>query len=270
MVGLASLAAFKYMVVTAPNTLVGQFSGTMLLTRFPKSELHWTILKAFAANAFSFGAWLLCPVPLLLLHVLAKVRGVTLAGGAAPWLTTAGVLTGVVAANYTVYLLTPYDLQWHLDSSLSRLLLQVWPAFLVLYSMWVSPRFAVEPHPWTGRMSGLVRAAAGAVVLIVFSVGVYEARAYVNRPKIVLDRREVIAGKNSYTLKIAAFADERVAIRYTINGGPSQTFAASLNTQGTMTFPVSESTLRGVYRFTAFRKFADSEWIPSDVQIVVK
>ncbi len=114
---------------------------------------------------------------------------------------------------------------------------------------------------------------AALVVLIVFSVGVYEAGVYVNRPKppqIVLDRREVVAGKDSYTLTVTAFAEELVVIRYTLDSGPANTFNARLDSHGAITFPVSGSTPRGTYRFTAFRKIADSKWIPSDTRIVVK
>ena len=38
----------------------------------------------------------------------------------------------VLAGYYAVYILTPMDLQWHLDSSLERLLMHFWPSALLL------------------------------------------------------------------------------------------------------------------------------------------
>jgi len=34
---------------------------------------------------------------------------------------------------FAVYLITPYDLVWHLSHSLGRLFLQVWPSALFLF-----------------------------------------------------------------------------------------------------------------------------------------
>lgn len=43
----------------------------------------------------------------------------------------AGIVVGAMLAGYClVYLLTPYDLNWHLRNSLDRLLLQLWPSTL--------------------------------------------------------------------------------------------------------------------------------------------
>jgi hypothetical protein len=37
----------------------------------------------------------------------------------------------LMAAHIAVYLVTPYDLEWHLGTSLNRLLIQLWPTFLL-------------------------------------------------------------------------------------------------------------------------------------------
>jgi hypothetical protein len=41
----------------------------------------------------------------------------------------------MLAGYYAVYLLSPQDLAWHLDSSLVRLLLQVWPLALLAWAL---------------------------------------------------------------------------------------------------------------------------------------
>jgi hypothetical protein len=49
-----------------------------------------------------------------------------------------GYLTGLmtlgimVAGYYMAYVVTPQDLAWHLDSSINRLLLHLWPSALLL------------------------------------------------------------------------------------------------------------------------------------------
>ena len=40
------------------------------------------------------------------------------------------VLGVMIVAYYAVYVLTPYDLEWHLRTSAVRLLAQLWPAMV--------------------------------------------------------------------------------------------------------------------------------------------
>lgn len=47
----------------------------------------------------------------------------------------AWVLSLLLAGYFCVYLITPHDLHWHLGTSLSRLLLQAWPAAVFLWLM---------------------------------------------------------------------------------------------------------------------------------------
>lgn len=43
---------------------------------------------------------------------------------------------GIVLAGYaSVYALTPHDLAWHLETSLGRLLLQLWPLTLLILGL---------------------------------------------------------------------------------------------------------------------------------------
>jgi hypothetical protein len=48
------------------------------------------------------------------------------------WAMPVLVLLGMMAGHYMAYVLTPIDLQWHLENSLPRLMLQIWPTALVL------------------------------------------------------------------------------------------------------------------------------------------
>jgi hypothetical protein len=45
------------------------------------------------------------------------------------------VLVLMLFGYYSVYLITPYDLDWHLTFSVQRLFLQLWPSFLFVFFM---------------------------------------------------------------------------------------------------------------------------------------
>jgi hypothetical protein len=54
----------------------------------------------------------------------------------AGWITSAvaiAMILGILFVYYVLYLITPFDLDWHLATSLDRLILQVWPAVVFLF-----------------------------------------------------------------------------------------------------------------------------------------
>src|SRR5262249_17955866 len=60
------------------------------------------------------------------------------------------VLLLMIAGYSVVYLVTPQNLAFHLDTSLERLLMQLWPTALLAYFLWVAtPEEAL--HPKTSR-----------------------------------------------------------------------------------------------------------------------
>ena len=93
---------------------------------------HITILKSFGADILSFGGWGIGILPILLAYALIfklapafELRSAYLAIGLILILQTIGY--------YGIYLITPYDLQWHIDFSLSRLVFQLYVPFLFLF-----------------------------------------------------------------------------------------------------------------------------------------
>ncbi|MFZ1043980.1 MAG: hypothetical protein WCA79_16900 [Anaerolineales bacterium] len=93
---------------------------------------HITILKSFGADFLSFGGWGIGILPILLVYALIfklapslELRSAYLAIGLILILQTIGY--------YGIYLITPYDLQWHIDFSLSRLVFQLYVPFLFLF-----------------------------------------------------------------------------------------------------------------------------------------
>jgi hypothetical protein len=92
---------------------------------------HTTIATGLSKHVFSFGEWTLSPfIPLLALIVFTGLDWGVLRNRA--WLTGAAILAIVSAGYYFVYLMTPIELSYHLQRSLDRLLLQLWPSFLLI------------------------------------------------------------------------------------------------------------------------------------------
>ncbi|HUH96385.1 MAG TPA: hypothetical protein VLZ89_03445 [Anaerolineales bacterium] len=93
---------------------------------------HLTILRSFGADVFTFGGWGIGILPILLVYALIFKLA------PAPDLRPAHVAIGLALSlqalgYYGIYLITPYDLQWHIVFSLGRLVAQLWVPFLFLF-----------------------------------------------------------------------------------------------------------------------------------------
>jgi hypothetical protein len=87
-------------------------------------------------------AWLLVMFPLLLTGPRSPIRQESRA--------TLGLLLGLVAgAYYFVYLVTPYPLDWQLSTSLKRLIVQYWPAYVAALALACAAdgRIGTDPVP---------------------------------------------------------------------------------------------------------------------------
>jgi D-glycero-D-manno-heptose 1,7-bisphosphate phosphatase len=88
--------------------------------------------------------------------------------------------------------------------------------------------------------------------------------------KLVLNPPIVVAGKGAYTLKIAALANQEVAVRYSLNGGATEEMRMFLDANGDIRFDVGGHTRKGVYRMLAFKRPHDELWVESDAVLTVK
>lgn len=109
-------------------------SPSAVLHRLLDPTRYWAVTKWYVKGFFRFGHWFLLPGSLLLLApALSTPRGLSLARQ--PGFRTAVFAIALTLVGYfLIFLITPYDIYWHLRFSLLRLFLQVWPAtvFLVL------------------------------------------------------------------------------------------------------------------------------------------
>jgi len=89
-------------------------------------------LKSFAADFLSFGGWGIGILPILLAYALVFKPALS------PELRPACLAIGLILVlqalgYYGIYLITPYELQWHIDFSLNRLVFQLYVPFLFLF-----------------------------------------------------------------------------------------------------------------------------------------
>jgi hypothetical protein len=121
-VGLC-LIAFKSCVPS--NDLVAGQSGQSTLDRLTDMSRWEQIGELAYATAPRWLPWLVVWAAVMRLHRTGR------------WilslLVLGGPLVGMIAIYLFVYLTTPHDLGWHLRTSLDRLFLQLWPAFLYAY-----------------------------------------------------------------------------------------------------------------------------------------
>jgi hypothetical protein len=129
------IAWFKHFVAP-PGDLFSNLE--MTLHKIIDPTRYWAILKWYAKELFRFGDWMLIPGTLLLaifyFVARSKERQFAVAERRTQsgfhWSTLALILT--LAGYFAVYLITPYDIYWHLRFSLNRLFLQLWPSTIFL------------------------------------------------------------------------------------------------------------------------------------------
>jgi Dolichyl-phosphate-mannose-protein mannosyltransferase len=108
---------------------------TEVAARLLAPRRYWKIFWWFARSTLVFGRWTLIPEPVLgfaYALLMGKTKDPLLQTSIRP----AAVTLALTAAGYFfIYLITPYDLSWHLRFSLGRLFVQLWPSILFLFFM---------------------------------------------------------------------------------------------------------------------------------------
>ncbi len=163
--GLLPVGVFKLLLAPA-NDLMAAPLGPRLAQLVDPAR-HKLILASLWRDLGGFGEWRVLPylamaVPYFSWRIRRPFVGFERA---------IPLLIGLMLAGfYGVYLLSPQDLTWHLDTSLVRLLLQLWPLTLLGWSLTVpSVDSALYHEPrqrWTPRVFVVANILA-AVVLVV-------------------------------------------------------------------------------------------------------
>ncbi|MFQ5976400.1 MAG: glycosyltransferase family 39 protein [Candidatus Hydrothermarchaeales archaeon] len=141
--------------IAPPNDFLS-FAGLRgSVERLGDISRYGQVFKAFVGGFTQFGHWVVnAPLVLgLYLFLLGTRFEENEKLGIAMSVASLGV---VLTGYFLVYIISPYDLHWHLSTSLSRLLLQTWPSLIFVFFLLVStPEQAMfskeERRPWFDR-----------------------------------------------------------------------------------------------------------------------
>jgi hypothetical protein len=124
MLGVAALVPFKLAI--AQRSFFFQDTATHA-ARFLDATRHHVIGAALLKGAVQLGSGGL----FVALAVVALAFGLRRASDPRPAWAVLG-LGGIAAVEWVAYLVTPFPLEWHLATSADRLVLQLWPAALLV------------------------------------------------------------------------------------------------------------------------------------------
>lgn len=137
-----TVAWFK--IAIAPANYLFAETQQPLAARLIDISRYMTVAVEFGRQAFTFGGWLLPPVLVLAAYLWLMGRPEAKGQGQSAALIT---VCAMLAAYAGVYVVTTKDLNWQLDTSLARVLMQLWPAavlVLFLYAREIREPAAVE------------------------------------------------------------------------------------------------------------------------------
>lgn len=140
---LLLLIGFKTFVVP-PNYVFDQSLGAIYV-KVTDIVRYKIILKAFWAEIFLFGEWVIPVIPLLVLYSLAAGFDRRAIRREKKGLLILTVILGTLLAGYMfAYLVTPLPLDWQIRQSIDRLLLQGFPGALFWLFLVLRDPLAVE------------------------------------------------------------------------------------------------------------------------------
>lgn len=159
---IAVIIIYKF-AVAGRNDIIAAQGITPTVLKFLDFSRYRIISSEFARESLSFGGWRAgssVPTVLVFYLLLLGVRLEKKHRAAASVLAL--LLLSMLAGYFLVYIVSPLDLRFHLESSLSRLLLQIWPLLVLLYFMVVrTPEHAsagaVRPDKTEPLCSGSMR-----------------------------------------------------------------------------------------------------------------
>jgi hypothetical protein len=109
--------------------------GQDILHKLLTASRYWETARWFGKELFLFGQWWLVPGTVMLAGYYFLV-GRRAHGESESGIRISTIAVGFMLAGYfAIYIMTPYDLHWHLKYSLNRLFLQLWPSAIFLFFM---------------------------------------------------------------------------------------------------------------------------------------
>jgi hypothetical protein len=123
-----ALLLFK-LTLSPPADLLEQIASQRPLEKLADAGRHGVVASYMGRELFTWGGWFPVPGSVFLLACIAfagvQWRSVPKEVGIG-----AGVVGLMLCAYYGIYVLSPYDLEWHLRTSWERLIAQLWPTMI--------------------------------------------------------------------------------------------------------------------------------------------
>jgi hypothetical protein len=118
---------FKTVLVRGAPSILGR-SESGLFQKVGDIGRYGKVIAAFASEfADMASGWYHPILPVIALALLLRFDR----GNRRDLWFCGGVFVALVLADFSVYIVTPYDLAWHLQTSLGRLFAQLWPCLLL-------------------------------------------------------------------------------------------------------------------------------------------
>jgi len=138
------LSAFKLLLVHDSEAVLPRSAGEAL--KHMADPSRWLeIAGSFARSVWHMGfPW---AHPLVLAAILAVAFGLAPRARLLRQMWLAIPVLGLLAADFLIYLVTTADLSWHLSTSNTRVLVQVWPALLLLTMLAINPPALPDAAP---------------------------------------------------------------------------------------------------------------------------
>ncbi len=127
------LLGMKLWLVPANDLLQDQ--SVAGLARLFDPARHTQIISGLAVAAKTAIGWPLLAVVVVTFIAAIVTPGRRGRGKTLLWALPALILALILAGEYVVYLLTPHDLAWHLQTSADRLLVQLWPTVVLTLAL---------------------------------------------------------------------------------------------------------------------------------------
>lgn len=144
---LAVILYFK-LFLAPPNDLFEQSSSASLWEKLTNLERYRVIAESFFKQIFAFGNG---KVSILLLAVYGLIVGMDRTQNKGqPIPAAASAILLQLTGYFLIYVITPHDIHWHLNTSLYRLMIHVFPSMLLVFFVSIAgPEtiLAISPNP---------------------------------------------------------------------------------------------------------------------------
>jgi 4-amino-4-deoxy-L-arabinose transferase-like glycosyltransferase len=132
---LAVILYFK-LFLTPPNDLFDQSSSTGIAERLADFGRYSLIGNSFYRQIFVFGSG---ELPILMIAIYGLIVGLDRsADRRQPTLAATAAFLLQLAGYFMIYVLTPHDLNWHIRTSLYRLMIHIVPSALLIFFLSIS------------------------------------------------------------------------------------------------------------------------------------